>query len=393
MTAASAPPLRVAHLITDLDVGGAEIMLARLVEALDRRRVQSVVVSLAGRGSVARRIAASGIQVIELEMKADASSVLAFWRAVRVFRNIRPDIVHTWLYHADLIGLVAGAVAGVPAMMWNVRCSELRHPSAGIRIMLRLLAWSSRYPAAVVFNSHAGLRAHMALGYRPRRSEVIPNGLAAGDFAIPAPVRDEMRRRIGAGASQLVGLIARMDPLKDHETFLRAAAILRRARDVRFVLAGRGVVESDTTSALIRSLGLEDAVVRLPEQQNIAPLTAALDLAVSSSCSEGFPNVLIEAMACGVPCVATNAGDSALVLDDPDRIVPVRDPAALAAACLRVLRMTPEARAAIGDSERARVSRLYALDAIARQYVELYEEVAAEKKRAAVSRLPETGRP
>jgi glycosyltransferase involved in cell wall biosynthesis len=387
MSATPAGPLRVAHLITDLDVGGAEIMLARLVGALDPTRVESVVISLASGGPIARRIADAGIRVVELDMKAGAASVPAFYRAVRALGAIKPDVVHTWLYHADLVGLAAGAIAGSPALIWNIRCSELKNAPAKVRLILRLLAWSSHYPAAVVFNSHAGLQAHVRLGYHPRRSETIPNGIATGDVAVSPSARSAARRTMGVSDDVvLVGLIARLDPLKDHETFLRAAAaILERLQEVRFVLVGRGVVESPAIAALVRSLGLEPFVILLPEQEEVAPFTATLDLAVSSSWSEGFPNVLIEAMAAGVPCVATDAGDSASVLDDPDRIVPVRDPATLAAACLRVLQMRPDARKALGERDRARVGRLYTIDAVARRFMELYEEVAGVRREAATS--------
>ena len=387
MSATPAGPLRVAHLITDLNVGGAEIMLARLVGALDPTRVESVVISLASAGPIARRIADAGIRVVELDMKAGTASVPAFYRAVRALGAIRPDVVHTWLYHADLVGLAAGAIDSSPALIWNIRCSELKNPPPKVRLILRLLAWSSHRPAAVVFNSHAGLRAHVRLGYHPRRAEIIPNGIATGDFVVSPSARSAARRMMGVSDDvALAGLVARLDPLKDHETFLRAAAaILVRHQAVRFVLVGRGVAESAAIAALIRSLALEPFVIRLPEQEDVAPLTAALDLAVSSSWSEGFPNVLIEAMACGVPCVATDAGDSAPVLDDPDRIVPVQNPAALAAACLRVLQMRPEARRALGERDRARVGRLYTIDAVARRFTELYEEVAGATREAATS--------
>jgi len=170
--------------------------------------------------------------------------------------------------------------------------------------------------------------------------------------------------------------------MKDHATFIRAASIIARESRAHFVLVGRGVPESGALRRLIRSVELEPRVTLLAERTDIAEVTAALDLNVSSSVSEGFPNVLLEAMACGVPSVATDAGDSALVLSDAARIVPTGDPAALAAACLQVLRRGRLERSALGQQDRAGVLALYRLEKTSERFAQLYTELAESKPRA-----------
>jgi glycosyltransferase involved in cell wall biosynthesis len=372
-------PVRVVHLITDLDAGGAEIMLARLIETFDPTVLSNTVVSLKGGGVIADRIA-KHVRVIGLNMKAGTINPAGVLRAIRVVKRLRPSILQTWLYHADLVGLAAGTLAGVPAIVWNVRCSTLDLADYGrtLPLLLRVLAGVSRRPAAVVCNSFSGLREHERLGYRPQRWAVIPNGLDPCECSPNPAGHREVRRELGLPDSAvLIGLVARMHPMKDHATFLRAAAIIRARRpDVHFVVAGRGTLESEALRTLIANIGLGQSLHVLGEQRDVARLLAALDIAVSSSDSgEGFPNVVLEAMACGTPCVVTDTGDSALVVADTGRVVPPKNPEALAKATLQLLSLDPNARQQLGQTARARVLREFSLSVASRRYQDLYTEL------------------
>jgi glycosyltransferase involved in cell wall biosynthesis len=380
----SRPPIRIVHLITDLDTGGAEVAMCRLLKAFDPSRFQSTVVSLTAGGPLAGAVETAGARLIELNMRAGRLNFAGFYHAYRVLRSLQPDIVQTWLYHADLVGLVAGRLAGVPHIVWNVRCSDLNLEQRPRRIgmMLRVLAWLSRRPAAIVSNSVAGRRVHERLGYRPRQWNTIGNGIDTDVFR-PAPARGAaFRRELNvADGTPLVGLVARFHPMKDQDTFVRAASIIAQASPAHFVLAGRGVAESRELRTRIDSLGLTGRIHLLAERSDVAEIFAALDVAVLSSTSEGFPNVLIEAMACGTPCVTTDAGDAALIVADAARVVPVRDPAALAGAILRVLGLAADERRQLGLDDRGRVIANYTVGAIARRYQALYEELVASRVR------------
>ena len=373
--------IRVVHLITDLDVGGAEVMLARLVARLDSTRVENAVVSLGNRGAMAERIERSGISVSTLGLRPGRIDPLALWHLVALLRRLRPDVLQTWLYHSDLAGLVAGRLAQVPAIVWNIRCAELDprdHPRS-LPVLLRMLAFSSGWPSAVICNSNAGRLAHEQLGYSPRRWLVIPNGFDVDAFRPCSSARVELRHELGVAADvPLVGLLARFHPMKDHATFLRAAKIIARARsDVRFVAAGRGVSDNRALANLVSDYELQDRVHLLPERSDAPRFLAALDVAVSSSYGEAFPNIVGEAMACGIPCVATGVGDSAALVGDIGVIVPPRDPERLAAGIVQLLDLTPDRRATLGDAARQHIMSEFSLDRAARAYEDLYLELAS----------------
>jgi glycosyltransferase involved in cell wall biosynthesis len=245
--------------------------------------------------------------------------------------------------------------------------------------------WSHK-PTAIVVNSEAGRHHHERLGYRPRRWILIRNGIDTSvfrpDHAARAAFRGELQ--IAAGTI-LIGLIGRFDPMKDHEGFLRAAAIVARAHDnVHFVMAGTGVDgQNAVLTNLIRDLNLDNKVHLLGNRTDMPKLTAALDMAVSSSISEGFSNVLLEAMASGVACIATDVGDSRHIIGNTGVMVPPRDSASLAAALGRRIAAGPEVRAAAGRLARARVLAEFDLTVVVQRYEQLYASLAEERVCAA----------
>jgi glycosyltransferase involved in cell wall biosynthesis len=373
-------PIRVVHVITDLDIGGAEMMLTRLVNSLDSREIESTVVALSCSGPLAAAIAARGVRVVELGMHPRRVNLGGFLKLVRLLREVDPDVIQTWLYHADLIGLMASAATRTSAVAWNVRCSRIE--AAGhspiLPTLLRALAWTSRFPAAVIANSTAAQRAHQELGYRARQWVQIPNGVAPETYRPDPAARAQVRRQLGVSeATPLIGMVARLHPIKDHPTFLRAAAIVsQRHQEARFVLAGRGVAESGSLREQANALGLGDRVHFMGEQLEVWLVHAAFDVAVSASDSESFPNTVIESMACGVPCVVTDAGDSRIIVADTGFVVPIRNPDAMANALVRMLELTADERRSLGLAARARVIQEYSLARVVEQYRDLYFSLA-----------------
>lgn len=358
-------------------------MLARLVGRLEGDGIENTVVSLARGGALAAAIADSGIRVVGLDMKSGRPSPPAFLRLVRLLKSIDPHVLQTWLYHADLVGLAAGTLARVPSIAWNVRCSRLNHGdySRALPLMLRILARTSRRPDAVVCNSVAGRREHEAIGYRPRRWELIPNGVDTDAFK-PCPVaRVDVRRELGIdGSSPLVGLLARYHPIKDHPNFLRAAALVaQRHPSTHFLLAGRGVASSEQLRKLVDELGIRACVHLQDERHDAERVLAALDIAVSSSNSEGFPNMVIEAMACGVPCVVTDVGDCAAIVENTGITVPPGDHQALAEGINGLLDMAEADRDALGRAARKRVLDHFSLQLATDRYNALYTQLAGRQ--------------
>ncbi len=389
-----AGPVRVAHVITDLDVGGAERMLAKLVAGADPARLRHSVISLLPPGKTADEIRAAGVKVASLGMRRGGLPAPgAILRLVRLLRAERPDVVQSWLYHADLMATLTAPLAGRPALAWNLRCSDMdfRLYGRATRWVVRALACLSRVPAAVVVNAEAGRAAHVALGYRPRRWEVIPNGFDTDVFGPNPAARGAIRAALGlAPDAPVIGMLARFDPMKDHATFLAAAETLARARaDVHFVLAGRGVTPDNPALAAPEFAG---QLHLLGERSDSAALLAAFDLAtLTSAFGEGSPNVVGEAMACATPCVATDVGDSRPMIGATGRVVPPRDPAALAAAWGELLALPAAERQALGAAARARIVADYSLAAVRERYLGLYETLRSSRERGNVRAVNRSG--
>ena len=249
-----------------------------------------------------------------------------------------PAILQTWLYHADFFGSVAAFFAKPDHLLWNVRSSEIDHPGIrrSTRYLARLLAILSRRPDAIVVNSQDGQRYHERIGYRPKQWVNIANGVDLERFRPRPSERAMLRARLGIPAdAAVIGLVARYHPMKDIDTFLRAASRFQQDHEnVKFVLCGDGLGPDNSTLAKLVGVSrpCPQCCPAWP-RSDIELVYPALDvLTLCSIAGEGFPNVLCEAMACDVPCVATDVGDSAEIIGDCGLIVPLRDPQALAGA-------------------------------------------------------------
>lgn len=363
--------MRVLHVITGLGLGGAETMLAKLIEATPA--VAHTVAPLTAAADLAPRLARGGARVVPMGLRSAATLPAGLLRLAQLIRAVRPDVIQSWLYHADLAATLARGLALSRApLVWSLRCSDmdLARYAPAMRWVVRALARLSHVPAAVVANSESGLAWHRHLGWRPRRAEVIPNGFETDRFRPDPRARGRLLALVGwPNEAVIVGMVARVDPMKDHAGFLEA---VRRGPPVlRAVLVGRG------TEALAIPPELAGRVVALGARADVAALMPGFDIAcLASRFGEGFPNVLGEAMACGVACVATDVGDAAAILGEAGMVVPRGDAAALAAA-LAALAADPARRRALGQAGRVRVLAHYALPAVAARHLALWRELAA----------------
>jgi len=368
-------PLKILHVITGLNRGGAETTLVRLILHMNHRRFTPVVVSLMDEGAYGADLSIAGVPLYTLGMKRGRPSLGALLRLRRILREEQPRLVQTWLYHADLAGLLLSRSLGEVPLVWNLRCSgmDLTQYSRHVRTVRRFLAAFSGVPAAVIVNSEAGRLFHDSIGYRPRRWEVIPNGFDT-EFFKPSPERRaQWRQRLGLGdGAPLVGMVARVDPMKDYATFLAAASRISAARpDAAFLLAGAG------TGGLTIPPDLAGKVHGLGERKDVEQILPALDLLMQSSAfGEGFPNAIGEAMACGVPAVATDVGDTAALIAGIGSVVPPRDPGVLASAALAILGRAPPARAQLGEAARKRILDYYGLKLMVERYERVYGAIA-----------------
>lgn len=347
--------MKVLHVITGLDTGGAETQLAALVTTQRPHRPDQRVVSLLPPGVVGDGLMAAGVPVDSLRMDRRGIDLRGIGRLIGIIHTFRPDAIQTWMYNADLIATLALLLSGGrrgTRLFWGVRCSDMdtRHYGARLRTVIRLCARLSPLADAIVANSEAGRRVHQDLGYRPRRFLVIANGIDCARFC-PDPLhRAAVRAELGIAAeTPLLAHVARVDPMKDHDTLFAA---LDRLPGVAVMCVGSG------TEALPDQPGL----LKLGRRSDLPRLYAAADLVISSSAfGEGFSNALAEGMAAGLPAVATDVGDARRIIGDAGRVVPPRDPDALAAAVRDLLSRPAEARVALAVAARARIAGAFSL--------------------------------
>jgi glycosyltransferase involved in cell wall biosynthesis len=374
----------IVHLITGLQCGGSENQLQQLVLASDNRRFRHIVISLLEGGAIASELKAAGIEVYSLGMRRGLPSPAGMVRLVRLLRRLRPNVLHCWLYHACLMGLLGGRWSGIPRVIWGLRSANvgLRGYSLLTRAVVWLCAKFSSLPDALVVNSETSRTVHQKRGYNTARVRVIPNGVDAQRFSPDPEARRAVRAELDLGRdSVLIGLFARYSPMKDHETFLRAAGLVHaQYPNVRFLMAGERITDDNgPLSRIVGENGLQQVLYLLGPRRDLPRLTAALDISCLSSWSESFPNVVIEAMACAVPCAVTDAGDARLIVGDTGRVVPSCDPLALAEAMSALIATEAAERGALGQRARERVLAEFTLQKTVSVYEGIYDEAGGER--------------
>jgi len=351
------------HIITDFSAtAGAETMLARMLRVSEDSRI--LVAPLIGVSERNRKLA-DNPSVVYAPQAARSPFALASAtiRLARLIREERPKAVLCWMYHAMVVGAVAGRMAGAPVpIYWNVRQS-LDDPAAlsrSSRLALRVGRLLSGLPAGIIYNSVRALELHGQYGYRNRNATVIPNGFDLPELVPPVPRKPHV-----------IGIAGRFHPQKDHATFFRAAALTAQTHpQTRFIAAGLGLShDNPAVASLVAAAGLDPEKIDLRGELNdMADFYGKIDGFVLSSRTEGFPNVLAEAMSYGKPAVTTDVGDAAAVVGDTGFVVPPRNPEALAAAMRSMLDLSPEAYAARARAARGRIETEYALPAVAEKY-------------------------
>jgi glycosyltransferase involved in cell wall biosynthesis len=362
-------------------------MLVKLLTNIDRAKFDPDVVSLTTLGPLGPQVERLGVPVHALGMRPGVPDPTKLFQLTRSLRATRPHVIQTWMYHADLMGGLAAKGAGNPPVIWNIRQSldgtkSKRHTRTTAWASARLSRW---LPERILCCSYALAETHARAGYDRARIEVIPNGFDVERFCRNPADRDAARREFGLRPDDLaVGLIARFDAQKDHRSFIRAAAQVHAALPrSRFILAGKGITRDNLDLCQwIEASGLHDVVILLGPRADIPRVTNALDIAVSSSCyGEGFSNAIGEAMACEVPCVVTDDGDSARIVGSTGRVVPIADPSALANAVIEELHRPLEERRALGRLARSRIRTNWPIGRITNAYEQVWEEVAHVRDR------------
>ena len=379
----NALPKQIIFLTTGLSSGGAQMMLYKLLFGINKKQFEPVVISLMDRGVFGDHIEALGIPVYTIGMQPGSPTPTLIWQVISTARKLKPDLLQGWMYHGNLAAQLAGAFQQVP-VLWSVRQSlySFEYEKPGTAAVIRLSAKLSRLPRRIIYNAKTSAVHHEKIGYFPNKTQVIPNGFDTELFKPLKELRCSVRAELGiSDDTVLISLMGRYHPMKDHTNFLQAAALLlKKYSGIHFVLAGEGIDgNNQSLRNLIQELRLVEQTHLLGDRSDMPRLTAALDIACSSSLTEGFANVIGEAMSCAVPCVVTDVGDSAWIVGNTGRVVPPRDPNSLFKAWEELIDIGSQGREILGKAARARIIECFSLNFVVAQYEGLYESMLAEK--------------
>ncbi|MGB0551703.1 MAG: glycosyltransferase [Alphaproteobacteria bacterium] len=367
-------PVKVMHVITDLDVGGAERMLVSYLTAKRDAAPNSFVVSLLSGGYFAKWLRESGLIVHEMNMGRTIGNLLSLFRIALMIRREKPDVIQSWMYHADLVSTLALLLSGrkrQTRLYWGVRCSDM--DTSKYRITLRFAIWACSWlswiPDGIIANSFAGMNVHKKLGYNAKNFFVIPNGVDADTFKPNAELRAEVRRELEIPDDAFaIAMVARRDPMKDHETFLSAIDLVPGAIGV---LPGKGT-EDLLDQPNIRRLGVREDIERIYAGCDVVCLCSAF--------GEGFPNVLVEGMAAGLAPIATDVGDCARIVGEVGEIVSPRDVDAFAEALRNLIGLGREKLVENGAAARRRIQVEYGLEQTVDTFDNVYKMQSVDGK-------------
>lgn len=377
--------MKILHVIPVLAVGGAEIVLEQLLLHPQSAQHDNRVLCLGNVDEIGIRLAEHNIDVVYLGVEPkNPASLFRLYSIRKEIEEFRPDIIQTWMYHANLLTGWLTRFSNSPPIVWAIHqdISDKSWIKTTTMAIIKLGAqFSDSIPERVISVSERSVDSHIKIGYRQEKFIVIHNGFDIGADQAALGKKINLRKELGVEEESLiVGFFARFHEMKDHINFLAAAEIvIQEMKSVHFVLAGRQV--DDDNSVLVKEIearGLSSTVHLLGQRNDVPKLLAGLDLYTISSRSEGFPLSVGEAMAAGIPCVVTDVGDAAKLVGDTGLVVPPASSRDLAAAWMDLLSKTSIERQSMGKAARARIIEKFSLDKMVADYYQLYDDVVAD---------------
>ena len=376
--------IRLVHVITGLDVGGAEAMLDKLLRGMNSELFSNEVISLTDVGPIGTELRNSGFKVTSLAMRRGLPSPLGVLKLFFAFGKSSPDLVLTWMYHADLIGGTVARLCGIKNLCWNVRHCNLDTDQNKFLTILTAKACavlSALVPSRIVCNSRAGLAVHRDFGYLAEKLSVIPNGFDTEKFFPDEKTRKKTRKSLGIDDDQFVfGNVGRYNPQKNHSDLLDAfALVLRDNPRAILVCCGREVsLENHQIKEQIERLNLHSNVLLLGFRKDVTELLNSFDTYVSSSLGEGFSNSIGEAMAVGIPCVVTDVGDSKDLVGQTGWTVDPGCHFKLAEGMSAALLTSMSELSKKGSSARRRIVEVFSIQSVVSSFEQFYLKLIYE---------------
>jgi len=353
---------------------------------MDRDSFIPIIISLTNGGSLRKKFDALDIQIYSLGFNKGISSVSAFIRLFKVVKDLKPQIIQGWMYHGNIVATIVWYFnKKFSALVWNIRQSlyEFENENQLTRLIIKVSRLFSLFPDTIIYNSALSSKHHSVFGFKSLNSMIIPNGFDLQEFCYSDKKHKDIRSKLNIPQKAIVvGHVARLHPMKDHPLFLRAAAELAKSfLNIHILLIGSGISPKNKELSSLIPAEIINRFHLLNEQDNVSELMCAMDIFCQSSWAEAFPNVLGEAMSSGVPCVATDVGESEIIVGDTGVMVPSRNEKALFSGIEKLLMMPNSQRKALGEKARDRIKLNYELNVIIEKYVELYEKLINNKRK------------
>lgn len=368
--------MKLVLLIRSLDVGGAERQLVALARGLLKLGHEVHVFTFYPSGALRGDLDAAKIPVTSLGKRGRWDVAGFVRRLVSALRQENPAALYSFLPTANLVGLLAVRLAGVHRVAWGVRASnvDLTQYDRLSRFEVWLAGKLARYASTIICNSNAGAAFHLSLGYPADKMTVIQNGIDTDRFCFDEVGRERLRREWDLAPTDLaIGLPARLDPMKGHETALRALALLRvDMPNVKLVCVGNGPLNASLRESS-RQLKIEGQVIWAGARSDMPAVYSAFDISSSSSYGEGFSNAIAEAMACERVCVVTDVGDSAMIAGETGWIVPASSPGAIADAWRHALNLTVAERTTMGIHARQTIIEKFSVERMVKRTLEVLQ--------------------
>lgn len=371
---------RIVHVIIGLNVGGAELMLQRLVlNSSKKEYFEHFVISLTDLGIIGPKLQEQGVNVYSLGMASISTLPLTLLKLRKLLKKLRPDVVQTWMYHADLLGGITARSLGIENVVWNVRNTTINERGTLATSIAKFCAkLSYTIPKKIVYVSKSALKSHQEFGYNNSISVVIFNGYDTDKFNYSLEARQQYRRDFQISDNDIVvGSVGRFSKSKDHKTFIKSIILATKSNpNIKGLIVGRDI---DLNNFNIAEKDKKKFIV-IGQREDIASIYSCMDIFCLHSSSEGFPNVLGEAMSTGIPCVVTRAGDAEHILNQIEYTSNIRDVDSLSKSLISLANLSPEERIEIGVKNRERIKENFEINVIVERYLDLYRSITQENK-------------
>jgi len=376
--------IKIIHVITCLNTGGAEMMLTKLVAASSLAEETHIVISLMGKGTLGDQVSKHA-KLYSLGLKSGGMSFSALVKLFKIIKKENPDVIQGWMYHANIAALLVNCVLR-KVLVWNIRQSlvDIKLEKRLTALLIRVSSLSSFMVDKVIFNSHVSLSQHIKAGFTEKNVIVIANGFELDKFKeLPVEQIISFKKEYGIPTqSQIIGHVARYHPMKNHIGFVKLMSeVLLAQESVYCVMAGKDINEDNIELVNAISEGkCEHRFILLGERSDLASIYGIFDFTVNSSLwGEAFPNVIGESMACGTPCIVSDVGDSMRIVGDFGFVYTCDDDRGLVSHLESALNMGGEEYSKKSSLCKSHISENYSINAIYEQYVFLYKQLMDNK--------------